>query len=298
MHLPPVNGDIRHQQLHMLPVDITNLWTNEYLNTNLIDFLLQNTLGSVASNTESLFVGPSLFPTGIAATEYDILLEARDTSRRTRAANVCRVNRRKQQLQRFAKQPSVFVAAVIELEHFFVLYVETDHSLPQLYKEICCYDSFVQDDTPPSEKALAKKIKALDVMQSVDKWLRHYIYADHLPLSFDFEHLIVYHNCPKQYNGWDCGLFTLGVVLHLALGLPVHKTIFNSEDVACLHTQLADIGLCNKQDTAKIATQVLTILSAYNIGISGSTAVVKQKSRVSHPKRLTHRTHRRNHNYC
>ena len=44
---------------------------------------------------------------------------------------------------------------------------------------------------------------------------------------------------------------------------------------------------------SKDCAQVSTILSAYNIGISGSKAIVKQKPCVSHPKRLTHRTQKK-----
>ena len=169
MHTPAAIGDIRHQQLHMLPVDVTNLWTNEYLSTNLVDFLLQNVLCTVQTNTDTLFVGPALFPTRIALAEYEVLLESRDTSRRTHTANVRRVERRKEQLKRFSTKPSIFLAPVIELDHFFVLYIKVDPSAPSSFKEIHCFDSFIREDSPPSKKALAKKVKALDTMEYVNK---------------------------------------------------------------------------------------------------------------------------------
>jgi hypothetical protein len=47
---------------------------------------------------------------------------------------------------------------------------------------------------------------------------------------------VEYHNCPGQLNGIDCGLFCIGVVVHLLDGIKVNGTIFTHQD--CLHLRL------------------------------------------------------------
>ena len=41
-------------------------------------------------------------------------------------------------------------------------------------------------------------------------------------------HMIGFRQCPGQYNGIDCGLFCIAVVLHLLDGKPVTEGTFNS----------------------------------------------------------------------
>ncbi|KAG7346287.1 hypothetical protein IV203_005355 [Nitzschia inconspicua] len=58
----------------------------------------------------------------------------------------------------------------------------------------------------------------------------------------------VYRSCPLQQNGFDCGLFAFGCVLHLLKGLDVSADIFNQQRISKLReslhavSTLTDIG--------------------------------------------------------
>ncbi|KAG7371285.1 hypothetical protein IV203_019855 [Nitzschia inconspicua] len=48
----------------------------------------------------------------------------------------------------------------------------------------------------------------------------------------------VYRSCPLQQNGFDCGLFAFGCVLHLLKGLDVSADIFNQQHISKLRESL------------------------------------------------------------
>jgi Ulp1 family protease len=41
--------------------------------------------------------------------------------------------------------------------------------------------------------------------------------------------------CPQQYNGFDCGLFLFGILLHIANNVPVTSDVFSSSNVTRFH---------------------------------------------------------------
>ena len=94
--------------------DVNDLAKKRYLDTNLIDFLLQNSLSHVHTDKTTLFIGPALFPSGIAGIENDVFEEAK-----TKAIQRKRVQKKKASLARFSKKGVTFLAPVIEERHFF-----------------------------------------------------------------------------------------------------------------------------------------------------------------------------------
>ena len=50
---------------------------------------------------------------------------------------------------------------------------------------------------------------------------------------------VSYHECPSQLNGIDCGLFCVGVVLHLLDGINVNSTTFSHHDCSRLMFRLS-----------------------------------------------------------
>ena len=50
---------------------------------------------------------------------------------------------------------------------------------------------------------------------------------------------VSYHECPSQLNGIDCGLFCVGVVLHLLDGINVNSTTFSHHDCSRLRFRLS-----------------------------------------------------------
>ncbi|KAG7355051.1 hypothetical protein IV203_004407 [Nitzschia inconspicua] len=60
-------------------------------------------------------------------------------------------------------------------------------------------------------------------------------------LLANLDHIVekaVYRSCPLQQNGFDCGLFAFGCVLHLLKGLDVSADIFNQQHISKLRESL------------------------------------------------------------
>ena len=50
-----------------------------------------------------------------------------------------------------------------------------------------------------------------------------------------------YCDCPIQKNGFDCGLFAVGVVLHLIEGIDVTRETFRQQDITNLRSTLVTV---------------------------------------------------------
>ena len=54
--------------------------------------------------------------------------------------------------------------------------------------------------------------------------------------------LVEYHDCPGQLRGIDCGLFCIGVVLHLLDGIDVDRDTFTHRHCSQLRLKLSKLN--------------------------------------------------------
>ena len=210
--------------------DLNDLSKKRFLDTSLIDFLLQNCLSEVVTSSTNLFVGSALFPTTIAKVDNDIFEEAK-----TKKVQQRRVERKRASLARFSDIPVTFLMPVIEEGHFFVLEIDVDPNDADFYLSVRCYDSMEMPTRTVtrvrSERNTVKLEKASASVENMDLWFRNYIYGVKETAVKPID-LLTFHECPHQTNGHDCGLFLLGVTLHLACRLSVDKDTFVQGDVS------------------------------------------------------------------
>jgi hypothetical protein len=103
-----------------------------------------------------------------------------------------------------------------------------------------------------------------------------------LPLDDDlicFD-IIAFHQCPGQYNGIDCGLFCIAVVLHLLDFKPVTEDTFNFNHCILLRSKLA-AHFNRKNDYANDKQVKLYEIAFQNlrVGLSSAAMVLRSLSR-------------------
>ncbi|KAG7365122.1 hypothetical protein IV203_038325 [Nitzschia inconspicua] len=108
--------------------------------------------------------------------------------------------------------------------HFVVVKIVFDLPSPDIFHEVSVYDSLIKG---------GRRNNSCEVLLAN---------PDHIVEK------AVYRSCPLQQNGFDCGLFAFGCVLHLLKGLGVSADIFNQQRISKLReslhavSTLTDIG--------------------------------------------------------
>ena len=100
-------------------------------------------------------------------------------------------------------------------------------------------------------------------MADVNDFVRRFVlhrpqHQDLLRAHHEVFDKVAFHECPVQKNGIDCGLFCVGIVLHLLHGKTVTKKVFSHKDVSNLRLQLtAYFTGGNEQGTHQPTSQVV-----------------------------------------
>ncbi len=104
---------------------------------------------------------------------------------------------------------------IVRQDHFFVVCFEFSVNAPEFFVNVCFYDSLER-----SQKQIHRSSNAADIVKKVNFFFNFYIL--HEP---QYQRLhqsnnallrrVRYRDCPRQENGYDCGIFAVAVVLHL-----------------------------------------------------------------------------------
>ncbi|KAI2505724.1 hypothetical protein MHU86_8686 [Fragilaria crotonensis] len=84
------------------------------------------------------------------------------------------------------------------------------------------------------------------IVKEVNYFVRFYILQEeeHEHLRLTDEALfkrVEYGECPRQFNGFDCGLFAVGIVLHLVEGKVITMETFTQQDITGLRAKLTAV---------------------------------------------------------
>jgi Ulp1 protease family, C-terminal catalytic domain len=113
-----------------------------------------------------------------------------------------------------------FIIPVVHVVHFFVLVVNFSASFPDLYTDVNFYDSLRGRSTRRAAAFLPSHTS--EIVADVNEFLSHFVFHrpehEHMQrIHFEMFDKVAYHKCPAQNNVIDCGLFCVGVLLHLSL---------------------------------------------------------------------------------
>jgi hypothetical protein len=139
------------------------------------------------------------------------------------------------------------IILIVNALYFFVLVVEFNVECPELFLRFEYYDSLRRSSRggprimqgTPGAWLIVCEVRAFFfnfVLQDKNKF--NYITS---PTDDDLlNHMIVgFRQCPGQYNGINCGLFCIAVVLHLLDGKPMTEGTFNFNHCILLRSKLA-----------------------------------------------------------
>ena len=147
------------------------------------------------------------------------------------------------------------IIPIVQRKHFFVVVVNFNKRrsskglrsrrvVEKFISDVTIYDSMVGAFmTTTKEAAKEEKNSVLEIVKVINNFISIYILADvgHEMLRQTDEEVVDrldFYSCPQQRNDIDCGLFCVGVVLHLLEDHVVDNTTFCHTDMCEMRKRL------------------------------------------------------------
>ena len=120
---------------------------------------------------------------------------------------------------------------IVESSHFLIVVVEFNPSNPNFFVSISFYDSMRQS----TRGSRAVPAAAAAIVAEVNEFFNNFVLykCEHqvwVHSNAELLKKVFYHECPSQLNGIDCGLFCVGIVLHLFDGINVDSSTSSHQD--------------------------------------------------------------------
>jgi hypothetical protein len=136
--------------------------------------------------------------------------------------------------------PTRLIIPIVDSMHFFVLVLDFNFASPRFFDRIAYYDSMVRRST----RGISSTTPASEILGEVNEFLHNFVLYKpqhkHLQREIgELNEMVEYHDCPRQRNGIDCGLFAVGVVLHLLEGKAINSKTFSPKDIHRLRLELS-----------------------------------------------------------
>jgi len=201
-----------------------------YLSTALIDYFIQR--GMPTDLASHFLVGST------NAYSYFETLNRQNLEGKTAVSL-------RQKYQFYSFNEFRFVAANCSHKHFFVIDVTFDINRPKIFTNVVVYDSLRSSGR--HNESVNRSSTGAKFLCQLQKFLAKFSFYD-MPMNAvllrDPEYILqgaISAPCPQQRNSYDCSLFALATVLHLAHGLPAHETAFGQEHINQFRAGLHDI---------------------------------------------------------
>jgi hypothetical protein len=216
--------------------DIEKLNGRHFLSTALLDYVLQKAL-------------PKNIPENIIIGSSNALSWFEGTNQKSEIGHFdydpegAKILRRKYQF--YCHHGYQFFAANCGGGHFSVARVSFDVNQDDIFSDITIYDSNRRSNrknTKPKPDEVVGKL-----LLELQKFLCNYCFfgtkgqeiltsRPHLALE-----KATFANCPQQQNGYDCGLFSLGALLHLVVGFVDLQDAFSAANVTSLRRRFGTV---------------------------------------------------------
>ncbi|KAG7349582.1 MULE transposase domain containing protein [Nitzschia inconspicua] len=126
--------------------------------------------------------------------------------------------------------------------HFVVVKIILDLRSPDIFHEVSVYDSLIKGGR--RNNSVHRNSPPAKYLRPFQQFIANFCLFGNPKcevLLANPDHIVekaVYRSCPLQQNGFDCGLFAFGCVLHLLKGLDVSADIFNQQHISKLRESL------------------------------------------------------------
>ena len=230
------------------------------LRTSLLDVLLQRSapvsayfLAVPSTSGRVNFLGP-LSTKHTMETSVQHLEERKDASRGKEFTEriVRRIDKMRLNLSDVfdlsGRQDQRLIIPIVQNVHFFVLVIDFDArkrgSKDGFISKVSIYDSMVSAKKRTTRQAVTNvRDSVVSLLHLFNTFLNNYVlhkpsYLKLRQTNDELMSLVSFECCPQQLNGIDCGLFCVGVVLHLLDNLVVDAETFDSKDITALRMRL------------------------------------------------------------
>ena len=222
-------GDPRYSvDLRIATKEFEALKENKELHTNLLDYLLRAALcdeKEIVHHSDFFLGSLSSFNTFKTATEYND----------THHFGIRSTDRMMKKMKPFQKGNQQIVIPHLSNNHFFVLVLMTNASAG--IKSIQCYDSLKRKKSMKG-KNMELPLLLKKIVLHVHRFWCKYVFDDEKKLEEVYE-TVQFIATPQQKNGIDCGLFAVGVCLHLLHGYDVSSNTFSQNDITLLRVNMS-----------------------------------------------------------
>jgi hypothetical protein len=149
------------------------------------------------------------------------------------------------------------IIPVVEDLHFFVFVVDFSQAYPDFFINVHYYNSLQRSTRAGAQLPSDSSEIVAEVNEFLCNFVLHKPEHEHLQREYHevFDKL-QYQECPKQINGIDCGLFCVGVTLHILVGETTDRDTFSQEHITELRLKLGArhnrTNKTNHQPTSKV----------------------------------------------
>ena len=238
-HFP---GDPRFEiTLSVTDEDVSHLREDMQLRTHLLDFLIQQAAPSAPPEGKTDQNGCTTYLAGLAVKHYiqesnKLLSDMKAHMRKIQRirGSVCTIATNKR---------SVIIFPIIESHHFYILVVQIAPSSRSLYERVHCYDSLRHSERGRGQNKGPGTPEQQQFLEHLNTYVRNFIFHENeklhrQPSSSTLSNKLEFRPCPGQANAVDCGLFSVGVVLHLLANVEIESNTFNQANVSHLRNLL------------------------------------------------------------
>ena len=154
------------------------------------------------------------------------------------------VPKKKEKMKGFRAGKYTIVVPHVSRKHFFVLSITLNGEEPNLYEMVNIYDSLV---TPSGDGGIRFHSEATDFLRVFNDYWHNFVLHDATNDTRAARESIVLQIAkirasPQQpKDSLNCGLFTVGVSLHLLEGFSVNSTTFDGDTIANMRTSLSSL---------------------------------------------------------
>jgi hypothetical protein len=138
----------------------------------------------------------------------------------------------------FTSRPvSRLIIPIVLGSHFFVLCMDCSFSTPEFIAHVKLYDSL-------KRRTRHVHPDVAGIVEDVNFFVGHFILHERENQDRRLSDNVLirgleYCDCPIQLNGYDCGLFAIGMVLHLVDGKNLTEETFKQENITDLRQKMA-----------------------------------------------------------
>ena len=222
-------GDPRYQGHHKLGEDdIEALYLNEFLSTSLLDFLIHRCF-RLSSHTTS--DGYTICCANTCIEEY---MKRKNKEAERYRSNKSTVDRLWKKMKGFQDGKFKILLPHIQMSHFFTMVLLLDTNEASVVVSNLVFDSLHH---APRKASYFSEVTAVgSMLKTFATFFNNYVFygACNKHKRIDYEPLlrtVEVQATPRQQNGIDCGLFTVGVVLYLLEGVRIQHDSFNQRKI-------------------------------------------------------------------